>query len=167
MIVRKTPKFRMELKENRQEKNITIVVEKQNTQKFKKFEKQGRRCEGFFFFFQNSFLIFRFLLFFSFLFESSKQKKKKNETITLNISVFYGITDVFTRIESLYPTFVLTRVNLPHVAVTLTQGHKKFTTQQAATAQAEVRSGMSLVDTTLLTKPNMYSVDDGRRGRPR
>ena len=59
-IFRKTPKFRMELKENRQKKNITFIVEKQNTQKFKKFEKQGRRCEEVFFFFQNSFLIFSF-----------------------------------------------------------------------------------------------------------
>ena len=41
------------------------------------------------------------------------------ETITINGTVFDGITDVFTRIESLYPTFVLTRVNLPDVAVTV------------------------------------------------
>ena len=34
---------------------------------------------------------------------------------------------------------------------------QELTTQRAATAQAEVRSGMSLVDTKLLTKPNVYS----------
>ena len=41
------------------------------------------------------------------------------ETITINGTVFFGITDVFTRIENLYPTFVLTRVKLPDVAVTV------------------------------------------------
>ena len=41
------------------------------------------------------------------------------ETITINGTVYNGNTDVFTRIESLYPTFVLTRVNLPDVAVTV------------------------------------------------
>ena len=49
----------------------------------------------------------------------AQSEKITIETITINSSVFYGITDVFTRIESLYPTFVLTRVNLPDVAVTV------------------------------------------------
>ena len=40
---------------------------------------------------------------------------------------------------------------------------EEFTTQWAATAQAEVRSGMSLVDTKLLTKRNMCSDElDGK-----
>ena len=40
---------------------------------------------------------------------------------------------------------------------------QELTTQRAATAQAEVRSDMSLVDTKLLTKPNVYSGEhDGK-----
>ena len=40
---------------------------------------------------------------------------------------------------------------------------QELTTQQAATAEAEVQSGMSLVDTKLLTKPHMYSGEhDGK-----
>ena len=38
-----------------------------------------------------------------------------------------------------------------------------LTAQRAATAQIEVRAGLSLVDTKLLTKPNMYSGEhDGK-----
>ena len=48
---------------------------------------------------------------------------------------------------------------------------QELTTQRAATAEAEVRSNMSLVDTKLLTKPHMYSStmekNDGRCGRSR
>ena len=40
---------------------------------------------------------------------------------------------------------------------------QELTAQRAATAQTEVRAGLSLVDTKLLTKPNMYSSEhDGK-----
>ena len=40
---------------------------------------------------------------------------------------------------------------------------QELTAQRAATAQTEVRAGLSLVDTKLLTKPNMYSGEhDGK-----
>ena len=40
---------------------------------------------------------------------------------------------------------------------------QELTAQRAATAQTEVRAGSSLVDTTLLTKPNVYSGEhDGK-----
>ena len=69
------------------------------------------------FFFLSSFLFF--FVFCSRFCSKAQSEKITIETITINSSVFYGITDVFTRIESLYPTFVLTRVNLPDVAVTV------------------------------------------------
>ena len=34
---------------------------------------------------------------------------------------------------------------------------QELTAQRAATAQTEVRAGLSLLDTKLLTKPNVYS----------
>ena len=38
------------------------------------------------------------------------------ETITATCGAVYnGITDVYTRIDNLYPSFVLARVNLPEV----------------------------------------------------
>ena len=47
---------------------------------------------------------------------------------------------------------------------------QELNAQRTATAQTEVRAGSSLVDTKLLTKPNVYSgehdgKDDGQHGR--
>ena len=42
-------------------------------------------------------------------------------------------------------------------AVQLDTVAQELTAQRTATAQTEVRAGLSLVDTKLLTKPNVYS----------
>ena len=42
---------------------------------------------------------------------------------------------------------------------------QELTSQRAATAQTEARSSLSLVDTKLLTKPNVYSGEQGGKER--
>ena len=39
---------------------------------------------------------------------------------------------------------------------------QELNAQRTATAQTEVRAGLSLVDTKLLTKPNVYGEHDGQ-----